>query len=145
MVNVMVKVNYFDHENKPQYRRYFSEEFKKKKIRELERNITSVIDICKTYSVSRTSVYKWAFKYSAMAKKQVKQVVEAKSDTQKIKALEERIKELERIVGQKQLLLEFKDKMIEIAEADYGVDIKKKVGSKLSSGITSTGRITGRR
>jgi hypothetical protein len=35
--------------------------------------------------------------------------------------------------------------MIEIAEADYGVDIKKKVGSKLSSGITSTGRITGRR
>ena len=42
-----------------------------------------------------------------MAKKQVKQVVEAKSDTQKIKALEERIKELERIIGQKQLLLEF--------------------------------------
>jgi transposase len=141
----MAKINYFDHENRPQYNRSFSEEFKKKKIRELERNITSVIDICKTYSVSRTSVYKWAFKYSAMAKKQVKQVVEAKSDTQKIKALEERIKELERIVGQKQLLLEFKDKMIEIAEADYGVDIKKKVGSKLSSGITSTGKITRRR
>jgi spore coat polysaccharide biosynthesis protein SpsF (cytidylyltransferase family) len=74
-----------------------------------------------------------------MAKKQVKVVVEAKSDTQKIKALEERIKELERIVGQKQLLLEFKDKMIEIAESTYNVDIKKKVGSKLSSGTTSTG------
>ena len=138
----MGKVNYFDHENRPQYNRYFSEEFKKKKIRELERNITSVIDICKTYSVSRTSVYKWAFKYSVMAKKQVKQVVEAKSDTQKIKALEERIKELERIVGQKQLLLEFKDKMIEIAEATYNVDIKKKVGSRLSSGTTSTGKST---
>ena len=100
------------------FRGHFSEEFKKKKIRELERNITSIPDICKTYSVSRTSVYKWIYKYSVMAKKQVKQVVEAKSDTQKIKALEERIKELERIVGQKQLLLEFKDKMIEIAEAD---------------------------
>jgi hypothetical protein len=72
-------------------------------------------------------------------------VVEAKSDTLKIRALEERIKELERIVGQKQLLLEFKDKMIEIAEADYGVDIKKKVGLKLSSGTTSTNKITGRR
>ena len=138
----MGKVNYFDHENRPQYNRYFSEEFKKKKIRELERNITSVIDICKTYSVSRTSVYKWAFKYSVMAKKQVKQVVEAKSDTLKIKALEERIKELERIVGQKQLLLEFKDKMIEIAEATYNVDIKKKVGSRLSSGTISTGKNT---
>jgi transposase-like protein len=141
----MTKVNYFDHENKPQYRRYFSEEFKRKKVRELEKNITTVIDICKTYSVSRTSVYNWIYKYSVMVKKQLKQVVEAKSDTQKIKALEERIKELERIVGQKQLLLEFKDKMIEIAEATYNVDIKKKVGSKLSSGTTSTGKITGRK
>jgi hypothetical protein len=79
-----------------------------------------------------------------MAKKQVKQVVEAKSDTQKIKALEERIKELERIVGQKQLLIEFKDKQIEIAEATYNVDIKKKVGSKLLSGTTSTGKHTKR-
>jgi hypothetical protein len=77
-----------------------------------------------------------------MAKKQVKVVVEAKSDTQKIKALEERIKELERIVGQKQLLLEFKDKMIEIAEETYGVDIKKKLSSKLSPGTTSTGKST---
>jgi transposase-like protein len=142
MVNAMTKVSYFDHENKPDCHRHFSEDFKKKKIRELERNISSVGDICKTYSVSRTSVYRWIYKYSAMAKKQVNQVVEAKSDTQKIKALEERIKELERIVGQKQLLLEFKDKMIEIAEATYGVDIKKKVGSRLSSGTTSTGKST---
>jgi transposase-like protein len=142
MVNDMTKVSYFDHENKPNCHRYFSEDFKKKKVRELERNISSVPDICKTYSVSRTSVYRWIYKYSVMAKKQVKQVVEAKSDTQKIKALQERIKELERIIGQKQLLLEFKDKMIEIAEATYGVDIKKKVGSRLSSGTTSTGKST---
>jgi transposase-like protein len=140
----MARANYFDHENKPQYNRSFSEEFKRSKIRELEKNLSSVSDICKTYSVSRTSVYKWIYKYSVMAKKQVKQVVESKSDTQKIKALEDRIKELERIVGQKQLLLDFKDKMIEIAESDYGVDIKKKVGSKLLSGSTSTGKITGK-
>ena len=136
----MTKVNYFDHENKPQYHRSFSDDFKRRKVREIERNMSSVADICKTYSVSRTSVYRWIYKYSAMAKKQVKQVVEAKSDTQKIKALEDRIKELERVVGQKQLLLEFKDKMIEIAEATYNVDIKKKVGSKLSSGTTTTGK-----
>lgn len=140
----MKKVNYFDHETKPQYQRHFSEDFKKKKVRELEKNITSIPDICRTYTVSRTSIYNWVYKYSVMAKKQLKQVVEAKSDTQKIKALEERIKELERIVGQKQLLLEFKDKMIEIAEATYGVDIKKKVGSRLSSGTTSTEKNTGK-
>ena len=77
-----------------------------------------------------------------MAKKQTKQVVEAKSDTKKIKYLEARIKELERTIGQKQLLIEFKDKMIEIAESTYGVDIKKKVSSKLSSGTTSKGKST---
>ena len=138
----MDKANYFKHEIKPLYHRYFSDDFKRKKVRELERNLTSIPDICRTYSVSRTSVYKWIYKYSAMAKKQEKQVVEAKSDTKKIRALEERIKELERVVGQKQLLLEFKDKMIEIAESTYNVDIKKKVGSRLSSGTTSTGKNT---
>ena len=139
----MGKISYFDHETKPDFHRYFSEDFKKKKVRELERKITSIPDICRTYSVSRTSVHRWIYKYSVMAKKQVKQVVEAKSDTQRIKALEARIKELERIVGQKQLLLEFQDKMIEIAESDYDVDIKKKIGSKLSFGTTSTGKNMG--
>ena len=134
----------FTEELRSRQNRYFSNDIKKKIVRDLERNFNSVGDVSKTYQVSRTSVYRWIFKYSSMAKKAHKQVVEPKSDTQRIKMLEERIKELERIVGQKQLLLEFKDKMIEIAEATYNVDIKKKVGSKLSSGTTSTGKITGR-
>jgi transposase len=138
----MTNVGYFDWERKPKEQRHFNDDFKRAKVRELEKRITTIPDICRTYAVSRAAVYKWIYKYSAMAKKQVKVVVEAKSDTRKIKALEERIKELERIVGQKQLLLEFKDKMIEIAEATYGVDIKKKVGSRLSSGTTSTGEST---
>lgn len=138
MVNIMAKVNYFDHESKPKFQRRFSEDFKRKKIKELEKNLTSIPDICKTYSVSRSAVYKWIYKYSLMAKKQVKQVVEAKSDTMKIKALESRIRELERIIGQKQLLLDFNEKMIEIAEETYKVDIKKKLSSRLSSGSTST-------
>ena len=132
----------FTEEKRSRYNRRFSSDIKKKIVRDLERNFNSISDVCKTYQVSRTSVYRWIFKYSSMAKKQHKQVIEPKSDTQRIRVLEERIKELERIVGQKQLLLEFKDKMIEIAEATYGVDIKKKVGSKLSSGSTSIGKNT---
>lgn len=138
----MTNVGYFDWEKQPRTLRHFSEDFKRSKVRELEKRITSIADICRTYEVNRSSVYKWIYKYSAMAKKQLKVVVEAKSDTQKIRALEERIKELERIVGQKQLLLEFKDKMIEIAEETYGVDIKKKLSSRLSPGTTSTGKST---
>lgn len=138
----MAKIGILDQEHRVLYSRRFSEDFKKSKVKELERNLVSISDICKTYTVSRSAVYKWIYKYSIMAKKNVRLVVEAKSDTQKIRMLEERIKELERLVGQKQILLEFKDKMIEIAESTYGVDIKKKVGSKLSSGSTSTKKNT---
>lgn len=58
-------------------------------------------------------------------KKGIKQVVEAKSDTIKIKQLKDQIKELERIIGQKQILIDFQEKMIELAENEYQLDIKK--------------------
>ena len=132
----------FNNAQKSRQNRYFSEDFKKNKVKELEKNLVSIGDISRTYEVSRTAIYKWVYKYFIMAKKNVKHIVEAKSDTKKIQILEERIKELERIVGQKQILLEFKDKMIEIAETTYGVDIKKKLGSKLSSGTNTTGKHT---
>ena len=90
----MTNVNYFDWEKKPKEQRHFSDDFRNSKDRELEKRITGIPDICRTYAVSRAAVYNWIYKYSAMAKKQVKVVVEAKSDTRKIKALEERIKEL---------------------------------------------------
>ena len=135
--------SFFTEELRERQNRYFSTDIKKKIVRDLERNLISVSEVCKTHLVSRTSVYRWIYKYSSMAKKQHRQVVEPKSDTAKIKALEERIKELERIVGQKQLAIDFKDKMIEIAEQRYNVDIKKKLGSKLSSGSSSTKKNTG--
>ena len=59
-------------------------------------------------------------------------VVETQSDAKELLNLKKKIAELERIVGQKQMLLDFKDKMIEIAEEEYGVDIKKKFGTKPS-------------
>lgn len=132
----------FTKEDRSKQNRYFSNEIKQKIVRDLENNLTTVSEVCKVHQVSRTSVYRWIYKFSTMAKKKHKQVVEPKSDTKKIKMLEERIKELERTVGQKQLLLEFKEKMIDIAEDTYGVDIKKKLGSKLSPGTTSTGKST---
>ena len=114
--------------------RYFSEEIKKKKVNELDRNLTSIAEICREYQVSRTSVDRWINKYSRMRQKKQKQVVEAKSDTRKIGRLKDEVHELERIVGQKQLKIDFLEKIIEIAEQVYGVDIKKKLSSKLSSG-----------
>lgn len=118
--------------------RYFSEEFKKQKVRDIESNLCSIRDISKEYQVTTTAIYKWLYKYSEMRKKGIRQVVESESDTKKIQALQEKVKELERIIGQKQLLLDFQSKVIEIAEQEYKVDIKKKFGDKPFSGTGIT-------
>jgi len=77
-----------------------------------------------------------------MRRKNIKQVVEAKSDSQKISALKAHVKELERIIGEKQVKLDFQDKMIEIAEETYQIDIKKKFSGKRSSGTGPKGKST---
>lgn len=117
--------------------RYFSPEFKQKKVSEIERNLVTISEVCREYQVSHPAVYKWIYKYSKMRKKKEKQVIESESDTRKIAELKQKIKELERIVGQKQVEVEFLNKMIEITEEDLKIDIKKKASSKLSSGSGS--------
>jgi len=128
----------FEHTRKLRSNRYFSEDFKQKKVREIEKNLTTVSQVCKEYQVSGTSVYKWIHKYSVNMKKGVVQIVEAKSDTAKIQNLKDQIKELERIVGQKQIVIEFQQKMIELAESELGIEIKKKYGSKPLPGSGQT-------
>jgi len=110
------------------YRR-FSDKFKREKVREIESGRSTVLQISKAYEVSDTSVYKWLEKFSNKSKPE-RTIVESKSDTQKILALQKKIAELERKLGQKQIELEFKEKMIEIAETVYNIDIKKNSKTK---------------
>lgn len=111
--------------------RRFSEEFRIKKVREIERGISRICDICKEYEVTDAAVRKWLKKYSTMAKKKEERlVVESLSDTQKILELKKQIAELERSLGQKQIQLDFRDKMIDLAEEIYKIDIKKKFGTR---------------
>ncbi len=117
--------------------RFFSDSFKKEKVREIERNLTTVRMVSKEYEVTTAAVYKWLYKYSLFRVKQVRQIVEPMSDAHKIKELRKKIQELEQMVGQKQIQIEFKEKMIELAEQMYNIDIKKKVGSRLSNGSGS--------
>jgi transposase len=111
-------------------RRTFSEEFKRRKVREIISGKVNATEVCKSYEVSQTAVYKWIDLYSDKQKPE-RTIVESKSETSKILELQKRISELERSLGQKQIQLEFKDKMIELAETIYKVDIKKKFGKKL--------------
>lgn len=106
--------------------RRFSENFKREKVREIDLKKTKITDICRVYEVSKSTVREWINKYGMKSEKGVKIIVETESDTNQLLALKKQVAELERIVGQKQIQLDFKDKMIDIAEEMYGVDIKKK-------------------
>jgi len=112
-------------------RRTFSKEFKQKKVREIEQKITTISEVSKAYEVRYHNVYKWVKKYGTpQIEKGVKVIVECESDTRKNIELQAKVAELERIIGQKQVLLDFKDKMIDLAEETYQIDIKKKFGTK---------------
>jgi transposase len=138
----MANIKDFSKESSQRINRYFSESFKRKKVREIEKNTSTVLEVSREYEVSTTAVYKWLNKYSRNHKRGVKQVVELMSDTRKIQDLKARIRELEQMLGQKQFEIEFKSKMIDIAEEMYDIDIKKKLGSKPLPGSGSTGKTT---
>lgn len=115
-------------------RRHFSENFKQKKVQEIELGQIRVSEICKQYEVNAANVYKWISKFGVMKKEKTERIiVETNSDTQQLLELKKKVAELERIIGQKQLLLDFKDKMIDLAEQTYAIDIKKKFSTQPSS------------
>jgi transposase-like protein len=107
-------------------RRSFSEEFKQKKVREIERKITTIAEVSRQYEVSETNVCRWVKKFGNNSMKGARTIVESESDTRQLLELKAKIAELERVIGQKQVQIEFRDKIIDLAEQAYGVDIKKK-------------------
>ncbi len=113
-------------ELKQRRNRYFSEEFKRSKVNELDKNLVTIAELSREYNVSKNAIYQWIYKYSRMRKKEERQVYETLSDTRKLKELQDRVKELERIVGLKQLKIDFLEEVIDRTERTYSVDVKKK-------------------
>jgi len=128
--------------NEERKRRRFSESFKRKKVQEIESGQVKISEICRVYQIRKQSVYKWLQKYGSMQQKKERLIVETESDTLKVIELQRRVAELERIIGQKQIEIDFKDKMIDLAEEVYHVDIKKKFCTRPSSGSEITGTDT---
>jgi len=58
----------------------------------------------------------------------------------KVKDLQQKVADLERALGQKQIKVDFYEKMLELAEEQYDLDLKKNSFSKLSSGSGKTER-----
>jgi transposase len=123
-------------------RRVFSETLKKEIVEQVEQGKMRICEISREYAVNTSTVYLWLDKYSRHLKKGEVLVVQKDSEEQKNRELRAKIAELERIVGQKQMEIDFLNKVIEIGSQEVKVDIKKKFGGKLSTGSEATGDTT---
>ena len=118
--------------------RKFSEDFKLKIVKEYESGEFSVVEMTKIYDISYQTIYNWIYKYSKYNKQSI-QVVEMKdSQAHKMMQMEARIKELEQAVGQKQMNIDYLEKMIDLAKEHYDIDIKKNSNSQHYGGSKNT-------
>lgn len=119
--------------------RHFSDSFKEKIVKDLDSGLTSIKEVSTLYDVKQQTVYNWLYRYSIHHKKGSRMVVELESEGKKTEQLEKRIAELERFVGQKQLSIDYLEKLVSLAGAHYQTDLKKNFGTQSSTGIAHTG------
>ena len=119
-------------------RRKYSVEFKKSIVTMFESGEYSTLQIEKLYGIRNAQVYNWIYKYSTFNEKCVRIVEMKDSNQNKVKELQNKLKELEQIVGQKQITIDYLEKMIEVAKEEYDIDIKKNYSLQQSSGSKIT-------
>lgn len=118
--------------------RQFTEEFKRQVVQEFEKGSMSVGQLSKVYNVANQQIYNWIYKFSTFNEKGSRIVEMRDSSAAKLKEMEQRIKELEQAVGQKQIKIDYLEKMIDIAKTDLNIDIKKNYNTPPSGGSGKT-------
>jgi len=124
----------------PRLRRVFSTEFKRTRVREIESGIVTIGEIVRAYKVSDVAVRKWMTRFSSIIQPGQCVVVQLESEAAKTIALQKRTEELERIIGQKQLQLDYYEQLIQTASCELNVDIKKNSAGLSSPGFPDTAR-----
>ena len=119
-------------------RRKFAESFKKQIVEDFESGRYSIKDLSGLHKICRHLIYRWVYRFSNVNQKGYRIVEMSESSNQKVKVLEARIKELERIVGKKQIEIDYLAKMIDVAGEQLGIDIKKNSGTPQSNGSKPT-------
>lgn len=126
-------------------RRIFSEPLKKQIVKDLVNKRNSINQVMSEHQISRNTVYRWLYQYSGAHEQKCTLVVQMESEEQRKRELQQRVADLERIVGQKQLEIDFLNKLLEVGSRELGFDLKKSFSSPPSNGTgtTSTGTPTG--
>ena len=118
--------------------RRYSQEFKRQVVFDYESGKYSVLELEKLHGVSNPTIYQWIYKFSTFNKSGYRVVEMSNSSDKKVKDLQEKIKQLEQTVGQKQIMIDYLEKMMEIAKEELDIDIKKNFSTPLSNGSRKT-------
>jgi len=122
-------------------KRCYAVEFKRELVSLFEGGKFSVLQLSQLYGVSGKLVYLWIYKYSQFNEKGYRVIEMKKSSTSKITELEQRVKDLERLVGQKQIKIDFLEEMISVAKDELNIDIKKKSSTPQSVVSSRKGKV----
>ncbi len=122
--------------------RIFSEQFKREKVALIMQKKLTIKQCSELYEVTTTTVYKWLYQYSPDYGKGTKMVVQLDSEARRTLALQERVAELERAVGQKQLELDYLNRLLVLVSEELGYDVKKKHAPPPLNGFVSMPRNT---
>ncbi|GHS96511.1 hypothetical protein FACS189421_01690 [Bacteroidia bacterium] len=119
-------------------RKFYSDEFKERVLTAYHNSDESVSKIALRFHVNRDTVGSWVYRGKAVGvpKKSVKFVPPDTNLMKKEKLspelMEIRIRELERALETEKMRSQCLDKMIEIAERELKIDIRKKSGARQS-------------
>ena len=119
-------------------KRIYSEEFKRKIVKDFESGQFSVPQLEKLFNIGNPLIYRWVYKFSTFNGKGSRIIEMKESSSGKMKSLEQRVKELERMIGQKQIKIDYLEKMIDIAKDELNIDIKKNSNTPQSTGSAAT-------
>jgi len=121
-------------------RREFSEQIRRKAVEDFRSGKYSAQELADLYHCSAQTIYRWIYKYSPGDSPKINVIEMSGSTDQKVKDLHDKIAQLERALGQKQIKVDFYEKLVELAEEEYDLDLKKNSSLKPSSGSKTTER-----
>lgn len=104
-----------------EYRKY-SEDLKKRVVAEVESGAISQAEACRRYGLRRGAVWDWLKIYGRINRRRVVEVV--MSDQK------DKIEELKQALADAHLKLRLYDKLMELAQDEYQIDLKKNYSTK---------------
>jgi transposase-like protein len=121
--------------DKKVYKRY-SEAMKREVVREYEAG-ASASRLREKYGIGGYStVTQWVRKYGREGSRYELMVIQKPEEQRRVKALEQRVAELEKALGQVTLDKLMLESLVEVLEEEMGVEVKKNTARRSSTGHT---------